>query len=70
VVSERQRKNPPYDVIDYAILGYAFNDELDRIQPNNRGYRFIHFYNLHPIDLLDPSHFRTDETVYSRLYGY
>jgi len=73
-ISERQRKNRPYDVLNYAILGYAFKDEIDATIPrygkkidSKRGYRFIHFYDLHPIDLLTPSSYQTSVTVRDRM---
>lgn len=73
-VSERTTKNPPYEVLDYAILGYAFKGEVDSVTPMlgvkvdiERGYRFIHYYRLHPIDLLTPADYSTSETVRSRM---
>lgn len=68
-VSRRRRHNFPYDVLDYTVLGYALKEEIKNTQPN-RGYRFIHFYDLHPIDCLAPSSCKTDETVHSRLFGW
>jgi len=73
-VSQRKRHNPPYDVLDYAVLGYAFKEEIDDTLPRfrkkvdlKRGYRFIHYYDLHPIELLTPSSYETSVTVRDRL---
>lgn len=73
-VSERPKHTPSYDdagkriyeVIDYAILGYAFKRQLDNVEPKN-GWFFIHFYDLHPIDSLTSSDYQTSETVYDRM---
>lgn len=73
-ILERQRKNPPYAILDYAILGYAFKEEIDASIPRygkkidfKRGYRFIHFYDLHPINLLTPSSYGSSVTVRDRM---
>jgi len=74
-VSEHSEHNVSYDengktfyrVIDYAILGYAFECELDKVAPTKKGWSHIHFYKLHPIDCLTPSDYETSETVYDRM---
>jgi len=58
-----------YEVIDYAILGYAFKEEVDAVTPNTSRWRYrnIHCYNLHPIDCLTPYDYETSETVCDRM---
>jgi hypothetical protein len=55
-----------YKVIDYAILGYAIQKEVDDVTPNPWHWRNIHFDKLHPIDCLTPSDYETSETVGER----
>jgi len=63
-----------YEVIYYAILGYATKEEVDTVTPNTSRWRYrnIRAYNLHPIDCLNPRDCQTSETVYDRMkkYGY
>ena len=73
-ISEQKRKTYPYKILYYAILGYAFSWEIDDVIPHRgekvnytRGFRFIHFYNLHPIDLLTPSLYKNSVTVLDRI---
>lgn len=73
-ISEQKRKTYPYKILYYAILGYAFSWEIGDVIPRygkkvdyKRGYRFIHFYNLHPIDLLTPTLYKNSLTVSDRM---
>jgi hypothetical protein len=53
---------PVYEVIGYAILGFATQREVEAVTPNPL-YRNIHYDCLHRIEHLNPRDCETSETV-------